>query len=66
MIIKSVKGMLNFLANLLACKYSISTVLKSKWLAISAGSPGSSLTPTGSNEPSMSNSAFGVEVEVPM
>ena len=47
--------MLNFLANLLACKYSISTVLKSKWLAISDGSPGTSLTPTGSNESSVFN-----------
>ena len=51
----SVNGVLKFLANSPACKSSILTVSKSKWLATSAGSPGTSLTPTGSNEPSVSN-----------
>ena len=52
---KSVKGVLKFLANSLTYKSSISTVLKSKWLALSSGSPKTSLTPIGSNESSVSN-----------
>ena len=52
---KSVKGMLKFLSNSSVCKSSISTVSKSRQLAISDGSPGTSLTPTISNELSMSN-----------
>ena len=44
---KSVKGVLKFLANSSACKSSISTVLKSKRLALSVGSPRTSLTPIG-------------------
>ena len=52
---KSVKVVLKFLTNSSIYKSSISTVLKSKWLALSYGSPITSLTPIGSNEPSMSN-----------
>ena len=47
--------MLKFLANSLVYNSSISTVSRSKRLAISSGSPRTSLIPTGSNEPSMSN-----------
>ena len=52
---KSVKGVLKFLANSSVCNSSISTVSRSKRLAISSGSPRTSLIPTGSNEPSVSN-----------
>ena len=52
---KSVKGVLKFLENVLVCKSSISTVSRLRQLAISDGSPGTSLTPTGSNELSVSN-----------
>ena len=52
---KSVKGVLKFLANSSFYNSSISTMSKSKRLAISFGSPRTSLIPTGSNEPSMSN-----------
>ena len=51
----SVRGVLKFLANLSACKSSISTVLKSERLATSVGSLGTSLTPIDSNHPSVSN-----------
>ena len=51
---KSVKDVLKFLANLLVYNSSISIVSKSRRLAISDGSPRTSLTPIGSNEPSMS------------
>ena len=47
--------MLKFLANSSVCNYSISTVSRSKWLAISSSSPRTSLIPTGSNELSVSN-----------
>ena len=47
--------MLKFLANSSVYKSSISTVSRSKWLAISSGSPRTLLIPTGSNEPSVSN-----------
>ena len=52
---KSFKGVLKFLANSSFYKSSISIVSRLRWLAISDGSPRTSLTPTGSNEPSMSN-----------
>ena len=52
---KSVKGVLKFLANSSVYNSSISTMSKSKWLAISSGSPRTSLIPTGSNELSVSN-----------
>ena len=52
---KSVKRVLKFLANSLVYNYSISIVSRSKWLAISSSSPRTSLIPTGSNEPSVSN-----------
>ena len=52
---KSVKGVLKFLANSSAYKSSISTVFKSKRFSLSPGSPGTSLTPIGSKEPSVSN-----------
>ena len=52
---KSVKGVLKFLANSSVYKYSISTVSRLRRLAISDGSPRTSLTPTGSNEPFVSN-----------
>ena len=52
---KSVKGELKFLANSSVCNSSISTVSRLKWLAMSSGSPRTSLIPTGSNEPSVSN-----------
>ena len=52
---KSVKGVLKFLGNSSAYKSSISTVLKSEWLALSVGSPRTSLTRIGSNESSVSN-----------
>ena len=52
---KSVKGELKFLANSSVYNSSISTVSKLKWLAINSGSPRTSLIPTGSKEPSVSN-----------
>ena len=52
---KSIKGVLKFLANSSVYKYSISTVSRSKQLAISSGSPRNSLIPTDSNESSVSN-----------
>ena len=52
---KLVKGVLKFLANSSACKSYISTVLKSKWLALSVGSPRTSPTLIGSNELLVSN-----------
>ena len=52
---KSVKGELKFHANSSVCNSSISTVSRFKWLAMSSGSPRTSLIPTGSNEPSVSN-----------
>ena len=52
---KSVKGVLKFLANSVACKSSISTVFKSKRFSLSSGSPKTSLTPISSKEPSVSN-----------
>ena len=52
---KSVKGVLKFLANSSVCSSSILTVSRSKRLAMSYGSPRTSLIPTGSNEPSVSN-----------
>ena len=52
---KSVKGVLKFLENSSVCMSSISIVSKLRWLAISDGSPGTSLTPIGSNESSVSN-----------
>ena len=47
--------MLKFLENSSVCKYYISTVSRLKWLAISFGSPRTSLTPTRSNETSVFN-----------
>ena len=52
---KSVKGVLKFLANSSVYKSSLSTVSRLKRLAISDGSPRNLVTPTGSNEPSVSN-----------
>ena len=52
---KSVKGVLKFLTNSLVYKSSISTISRLRRLAISAGSPRTSLTPIGSNELSVSN-----------
>ena len=52
---KSVKDVLKFLAKSSFCKYSISTVSGLRRLAISDGSPGTSLTPTDSNELFVSN-----------
>ena len=51
----SVKGVLKFLTNSSAYKYSISTVFKSKWFSLSSGSPETLLTPIGSNESPVSN-----------
>ena len=52
---KSVRGELKFLAKLLACKSSISTVVLSTWFVLSFSSPGTSLIPTGSKKSSVSN-----------
>ena len=42
---KSVRGELKFLANSLAYKYSISTMVVSTWFVLSFGSPEASLIP---------------------
>ena len=52
---KSVRGVLKFLSNALVCNYSISTMFKLKWFALSSHSPRTSLTPISLKESSMSN-----------
>ena len=52
---RSVRGELNFLTNSSACNSSISIGVVSTWFVLCFGSPGTSLIPISSKEPSMSN-----------